>query len=330
MRAYAQLTYRLARIVSPGLFPDNGFMNSTNENRVDNEIYVISPSSAVNDAAALAVGATNLSAYGFRVVNDRTVTAQHQRFAGSDVVRARAFERAANSSSPIVMISRGGYGMTRILDLLDFHALAQAQKHWVGLSDFTAFHLAMLSVAGAGTWAGPALIEDFACEREQISEDTADTFCDAMHGRLHSLAFQSNAPTGIAEQSVLWGGNLSLVCAMQGSRYFPDINNGLLFLEEVGEHPYRVERMLTQLLRSGVVDRQRAVIFGYVNRYKAVPNDRGYDWNTVLKWLSQQTSTPIISGLPFGHDHPKFTLPHGATLGLKTNGHEAMLDFPAH
>jgi len=167
---------------------------------------------------------------------------QHQRFAGSDVVRASAFERAANSDAPIVMISRGGYGMTRILDMLDFEALANANKHWVGLSDFTAFHLAMLSIAGAGTWAGPALIEDFAGEPDDVDEDTADIFSDAMHGRLHALGFQSDAPAGIAEQGVLWGGNLSLVCALQGSRYFPDISNGLLFLEEVGEHPYRVER----------------------------------------------------------------------------------------
>jgi muramoyltetrapeptide carboxypeptidase len=305
-------------------------MNSTNENRAEHEIYLISPSSAVNDPAALAVGASNLRAYGFKVVNDRTVNAQHQRFAGSDDQRASAFKRAAKSKAPIVMTSRGGYGMTRILNSLDFEALADANKHWVGLSDFTAFHLAMLSVAGAGTWAGPALIEDFACAPEQINEDTADIFCDAMHGRLYALGFQSDAPAGIQEQGVLWGGNLSLVCALQGSRYFPDVKNGLLFLEEVGEHPYRVERMLTQLLHSGVIDRQRAVIFGYVNRYKAVPNDRGYDWNSVLKWLSRQTDTPIVSGLPFGHDHPKFTLPHGATLGLRTDGQEARLAFPSH
>ena len=305
-------------------------MNSKSANPTEHEIYVISPSSAVNDAAGLAVGAANLRDYGFRVVNDCAVSAQHQRFAGDDSTRAAAFERAANSKAPIVMISRGGYGMSRILGLLDFESLASANKHWVGLSDFTAFHLAMLSVAGAGTWAGPSLIEDFACAADQIDEDTADIFCDAMRGRLHGLGFQSAAPAGIAEHGVLWGGNLSLVCALQGSRYFPDIKNGLLFLEEVGEHPYRVERMLNQLLHSGVIDRQRALIFGYVNRYKAVPNDRGYDWNSVLKWLSAQTSTPIISGLPFGHDHPKFTLPHGAVLGLRTDGHEAMLEFPVH
>lgn len=305
-------------------------MDSINKNRADHEIYLISPSSAVNDAADLKVGAQNLRAYGFEVVADPSVQARHQRFAGTDAQRASAFTRAAKSDAPIVMISRGGYGMTRLLDLLDFNALADANKHWVGLSDFTAFHLAMLSVAGAGTWAGPALIEDFGCAPDQINEDTADIFCDAMHGRLEALGFQSDAPAGIAEQGVLWGGNLSLVCALQGSQYFPEVNNGLLFLEEVGEHPYRVERMLTQLLHSGVIDRQRAVIFGYVNRYKAVPNDRGYDWSSVLQWLSQRTSTPIVSGLPFGHDHPKFTLPHGATLGLRTDGHEAMLDFPVH
>ncbi len=294
----------------------------------EHDIYLISPSSAVSVPDRLEVGEANLQTLGFRVRRDRAVCAQHQRFAGTDEQRAGAFERAAKSDAPIVMTSRGGYGMTRLLDSLDFDALAKANKHWVGLSDFTAFHLAMLAVAGAGTWAGPALLEDFSCDASEIDEDTADIFCDAMHDRLHALGFQSSAPAGIAEQGVLWGGNLSLVCALQGSRYFPNIENGLLFLEEVGEHPYRIERMLTQLLHGGVIERQRAIIFGYVNRYKAVPNDRGYDWDSVLSWLAQQTSTPIVSGLPFGHDHPKFTLPHGAVLGLRTDGHEAMLDFP--
>jgi muramoyltetrapeptide carboxypeptidase len=291
-------------------------------------IYAISPSSAVGNADGLDTAIANLDGLGFDVELDRAALSKHQRFAGSDAVRARAFERAAANSAEIVMTTRGGYGLTRLLNRLDFDALAQAEKHWVGLSDFTAFHLAMLAKAGAGTWAGPALLEDFAAD--DIDETTAAVFCDAMEGSLHGLGFECDAPAGIAETGVLWGGNLSLVCSLLGSEFFPRVDGGLLFLEEVGEHPYRVERMLTQLLHAGVIDRQAVVIFGYVNRYKPVPNDNGFDWNAVVKWLQTQTRTPVVTGLPFGHGHPKLTLPHGAQLGFQTDRREAFFEFPTH
>ncbi|MGB7181367.1 MAG: LD-carboxypeptidase [Burkholderiaceae bacterium] len=291
-------------------------------------VYVISPSSAVTNTEGLPVAARHLEQLGFDVTFDRAARSRYQRFAGTDSARADAFMRAARSKAPIVMTTRGGYGMTRLIDRLDFAALADAQKHWVGLSDFTAFHLAMLAKVGAGTWAGPALLEDFS--GDTVDETTAGAFCDAMHGRLHGLGFQCEGPSGVDERGVLWGGNLSLVCTLMGSEYFPDIRGGLLFLEEVGEHPYRVERLLTQLLLSGVIDQQNAVIFGYVNRYKTVPNDQGYDWSTVVRWLRSKTRTPVICGLPFGHEHPKLTLPHGAILGLCTDGNEAFLEFPTH
>lgn len=291
-------------------------------------IYTISPSSAVGNPDGLKVAATNLRGLGFEVTLDRAALSRHQRFAGSDAVRARAFERAAASSAEIVMTTRGGYGLTRLLNRLDFEMLADAQKHWVGLSDFTAFHLAMLAKAGAGTWAGPALLEDFAAT--DVDETTAQVFCDAMDGSLHGLGFECSGPAGIGETGVLWGGNLSLVCSLLGSEFFPQIDGGLLFLEEVGEHPYRVERLLTQLLHAGVIDRQAVVIFGYVNRYKPVPNDNGFDWHAVINWLKSQTSTPIVTGLPFGHGHPKLTLPHGAQLGFHTDRNEAFFEFPTH
>lgn len=291
-------------------------------------IYVISPSSAVGSADKLHCATDQLKLLGFDVSLDRAALSRHQRFAGTDAVRARAFGRAAASPADIVMTTRGGYGMNRLLALLDFEQLAASGKHWVGLSDFTAFHLAMLARAGAGTWAGPALLEDFAAD--QPDDTTVQVFLDAMTGALHGLGFACQGAAGIQESGVLWGGNLSLVCSLLGTPYFPTVDGGLLFLEEVGEHPYRVERMLSQLLHAGVLDQQAAIIFGYINRYKPVANDHGFDLPAVLKWLSRQTRTPIVCGLPFGHDHPKLTLPHGATLGFYTDRHEAFFEFPTH
>ena len=280
-------------------------------------IYAISPSGAVEDPAAITRAAERLSSHGFPVTLDRSALAVHQRFAGRDEARASAFERAAASDCGIVMATRGGYGLTRYLHRLDFRRLARAGKRWVGLSDFTAFHLAMLARARAVTWAGPCLAAGFGPVRDdEVDPTTVGTFVDSMEGRVEALGFACRGPSGLDAEGTLWGGNLAMVCALLGTPFFPKVDGGLLFLEDVNEHPFRIERMLTQLLHAGVLDRQKAILFGQFNRYQLLPNDRGFDLPVVLRWLGRQTRTPIVTGLPFGHAAPVLTLPHGATVQL--------------
>ena len=110
----------------------------------------------------------------------------------------------------------------------------------------------------------------------------------------------------------------------------PQVRGGILFLEDVGEHPYRIERMLGQLLPAGVLDAQAAVLIGYVNRYRLVERDAGFDMPVVIRRLRSLTRTPILTGLPVGHDSPKLTLPHGARVGLATEGRTAYLVLHEH
>lgn len=291
-------------------------------------IYLISPSGAVADAAHAEKAAATLTALGHPTRFDRAALRVRQRFAGTDAERAAAFARAAAQPAPVVMITRGGYGLTRLLPALDFKALARAGKHWVGLSDFTAFQLAMLAQARAVTWAGPALLDDFAVESpEEVDPVTLGAFREALAGALEMVGFPASGPKDVDERGTLWGGNLSMVCALLGTPWWPKIKGGILFLEEVNEHPYRVERMLIQLLQAGVIDAQRAVILGHINRYRLAPHDRGYDLPAVLRWIRNQTRVPILTGLPFGHERPKLMLPHGATVGLATSGRTAWLVF---
>lgn len=294
-------------------------------------LYLISPASAVPADAPLQRSLNALRAAGFSPVLDRGALRTHQRFAGTDVQRAAAFSRAAAQPARAVMITRGGYGLTRLLPLLDFAALARADKQWIGYSDFTAFQLAMLARAGAVTWNGPALLDDFAVpEGAEPDETTVGSLHDALAGRAELLGFRAAGASGVDVRGTLWGGNLSLVCALLGTPWFPAVRGGILYLEEVSEHPYRVERMLGQLLQAGVLDAQAAVLIGYVNRYTLVPRDAGFDMPAVLRRLRGLTRTPILTGLPVGHDTPKLTLPHGATVGLATEGRQAWLVMPGH
>jgi muramoyltetrapeptide carboxypeptidase len=292
------------------------------------DLYAISPSGAVQDAQRLHRAAAHLAAAGIRTTFDRAAFARSQRFAGTDLQRAAAFERAAAQPAPVVMVTRGGYGLTRYLDALDYARLARAGKRWVGVSDFTAFQLAMLARAGATTWAGPALV-DFGPERaEEVDETTLGAFAEAMQGELEVLGFPYRGPRDVEARGTLWGGNLSVLCALVGTPWFPKVKRGILFVEDVNEHPYRIERMLTQLLHAGVIDAQAAVLVGQVTRYRLAEHDRGFDLPAVLAFLRSRTRTPVLAGLPYGHEMPCVTLPHGARVELATEGRTCWLRLP--
>ncbi len=303
----------------------------TARTRPDADIYLISPSGAVEPDAPVQRAIGHLARAGYVAALDPAALRVRQRFAGSDADRAAAFARAAAQPAPIVMITRGGYGLTRYLPQLDYKALARARKRWVGLSDFTAFQLAMLAKARAVTWAGPALLGDFGPERfEDIDEVTLGTFRDAMSGALEIVGFRYGGPAGVEARGTLWGGNLAMVNALLGTPWFPKVQGGILFLEDVNEHPFRIERMLTQLLHAGVLDRQQAILLGQFSRYRLADNDRGFDLPAVVRWLRAQTRTPVLTGLPFGHEHPKLTLPHGAQVALATEGRTCYLVLQEH
>lgn len=128
------------------------------------------------------------------------------------------------------------------------------------------------------------------------------------------------------EGAMLWGGNLSILAGLVGTPYLPSVDGGLLFLEDVGEHPYRIERMLTQLLLAGVLGRQKAILFGAFNRFALTPHDRGFRLETVVAWLrAQLPGVPVLTGLPFGHVPTKVVLPVGRPVDAMVEGRDALL-----
>lgn len=302
-------------------------------------IYIYSPSGAVRDKAAFRRGVKRLQARGHEVEIDPDALSSHQRFAGDDDTRLAAIARAAASGAQVALISRGGYGLTRLLPRLPYAELQQAIERgtqFVGLSDFTALQLALLAQTGSQTWAGPALLADFGVA-EEPDEIMQDCFDDLLVGQGEGTGWRLplsdlraepvlNAEEGWGvEQAQLWGGNLSVLVSMLGTPYFPQIEGGILFLEDVAEHPYRIERMLTQLLHAGVLGRQKAVLLGQFNRYQLVPHDKGFKLQSVVDWLRSQLKVPVLTGLPFGHVPTKVLLPVGARLDLMVSGREAIL-----
>ena len=125
--------------------------------------------------------------------------------------------------------------------------------------------------------------------------------------------------------ATLWGGNLSMVSALLGTPYFPEVKGGILFLEDVGEHPYRIERLLTQLLHAGVLSRQKAIVMGQFTEISLTSHDKGFNLKSVLAWLRNQTKTPILTNLPFGHVSTKVLLPVGIKTDLVVEKRDVLL-----
>ena len=310
-------------------------------------IYIFSPSSAVRDKSAFRRGVKRLAALGHEVEVDEAALAVHMRFAGDDVTRIAAIHRAAASGADVALISRGGYGLTRILPGIAYKKVAKAIEggmQFVGLSDFTAFQLALLAKAGAISWAGPALGEDFGVEGEpdDIMEACFDDLVlDQGEGAGWRLPLERvpRTPKIVAKKdqktlgdgqlvmknAVLWGGNLSVLVALLGTPYWPEVKGGVLFIEDVNEHPFRIERMLTQLLQAGVLARQKAIVFGQFTGIRLAPHDKGYKLATVVAWLRSQIKVPVLTGLPFGHVPTKVLLPVGAKVDLLVEGRDALV-----
>ena len=294
-------------------------------------IYIFSPSSAVRDKAAFKRGVKRLEALGHQVEIDADALTSSMRFAGSDETRLAAISRASASGADIAMISRGGYGLTRILTQLPYTAIAKAidkGTQFVGLSDFTAFQLAVYAKTQRITWQGPALGEDFGPEGEpdDIMNACFEDLClDQGEGTGWRLSMDDISKPVKVNNAVLWGGNLAVLTSMLGTPYFPNIKGGVLFLEDVGEHPYKVERMLTQLFNAGVLSQQKAIVFGQFTNYKLVPHDKGFKMKTVIDRLRTQLKMPILTGLPFGHVPTKVLLPVGAKVDLAAEDRDAFL-----
>jgi muramoyltetrapeptide carboxypeptidase len=295
-----------------------------------------SPAGVVTQPPALRRAAKRLAALGFEVLLDEAALARHQRFAGDDDVRLAALHRVAQAAPGVALASRGGYGLTRLRDGINWRLIARSVERgtqWVGMSDLTTLSMGLLAHsqgAVARTWTGPLACDHFGRTDDDggVNETTRDCFLEAMDGSLEAIGFRCDEGfDGLERKGLLWGGNLCVLNGLIGTACWPEVRGGLLVLEDVNEHPYRVERNLLQLLHAGVIDRQRAVLLGHFTAYKPSPHDRGYSLKRVIEHVRRLTKTPILTGLPIGHVPTIVTLPMGAKATLAVQGRQAFVGW---
>jgi muramoyltetrapeptide carboxypeptidase len=292
------------------------------------KLHLIAPSGSLPDPQVLAKGESWCKGKGIEVKNLACGKRQFQRFAGTDQERLDEINQLANlSPDHVVMSLRGGYGLSRLLDRIDWQGIAKQVKQGmkiVGHSDFTAFQLGLFAKTGGASFAGPMFSYDFCGD---VSDLTWKHFQEAMTQSTIQIEVVSpqvmSSPIGITadDKAVLWGGNLTMLTSLLCTEFFPSqsqVKGGILFIEDVNEHPYRIERMLHQLLDAGYLGKQRAVLIGDVSSYRLSDVDRGYDLHAAIDSIRQKLGpkTPILTGLAFGHCPDKLTLPVGRYASL--------------
>lgn len=287
-------------------------------------VAFVAPSAYLPEAAIVDRAAQFFAGRGWRVQAGDTCFARHERFAGPDDLRLAELQRfCSDPTIDVVIAARGGYGLSRILDRIDFAAIRRANRTIVGYSDFTAFNLAYLAVAGGVSFQGPTAGDFGAVTPDPF---TVENFFAAIDNAEHTLEFEAEGPP-CEVRGTLWGGNLALLTALAGTKYLPKVRGGILFIEDVNEPAYRIERMLYQLLHAGILEKQKALVVGDFDPVTPMPNDNGFGVPAVLAQMRSRLALPLVSGLPFGHVVTKATLPVGGTATLVVRGGRAKLAF---
>ena len=294
-------------------------------NSSSRHIAIVAPSGYASDREAYTRAVKHLIDLGHRVHDFSSANARYQRFAATDAERVAQLHAAAEHPDvELVIAVRGGYGLSRLLPTIDFPLLAKSGKRFIGHSDFTALHMGLLAQQ-AVSFAGPMICDDFS--RADVSEFTHRHFWQAVSNNHFDVTVKTTSNPVITCEGRLWGGNLAMLTHLVGTPWMPQIQQGILFVEDVNEHPYRIERMMLQLLHAGVLHEQQAIILGDFSAYKLTDYDNGYDFEAMLNYLRQVIQVPILTGLPFGHVRDKLTLPVGAHCHLVSTSEEFILQL---
>lgn len=287
------------------------------------DIRLIAPSGYAEDRAAGQRGVERLQAAGHTILGTDVLDRVCLRFAGSDAERAAEINRLADPGRTLpdmVMATCDGYGVIPLLDRLDYAGLAarfeEASCVFVGHGDFTVLQCALLARSGIGSFHGPMLVQDFGAA--YLRDTTWRQFWQTtLSPRADIEWLCPDSQTDLRASGTLWGGNLSSLCSLTGTGYLPDIEGGILYIEESGEQAFRIERMLYELKFSGVIDRQSAIIVGDLGGQRVSEYDNGYDMEHALERFAAVSETPLVRGLHFGHGPDKVTLPFGAPSELR-------------
>ena len=266
---------------------------------------------------------SSLNELGLNVVIGESCISEHGFLSGTDDIRANDINcMFADKNIKGIFALRGGYGCARLLDLLDFKLIKKNPKIFIGYSDITALHIAIKQKSKLITYHGPMISTELIKGLDEYSADYYKKFIfgnekveELFNPKGNTLEVINN---GIASGQLI-GGNLSLICSSLGTKYEINTKNKILFLEEVEEVPYKVDRMLTHLKQSGKLKDVNGIILGAFTNCIAPNNKKSLSLQEVFNEIILPLKKPTISNLVCGHCLPTLTLPLGEKVLLDAN-----------
>ncbi len=287
-------------------------------------IGIISPASSPDDLLKIENGVKYLEKLGYRTEVGKNVGKYHGYLAGTDEERLEDFHYMfKNKNIKAIMCVRGGYGSPRLLDKIDFKLVEKNPKIFIGYSDITALQLAILKKTGLVTFAGPMLAVDFS---DEVSAYTEEMFWSIItsnkkFGKVEMPDDEKifSLVNGNAKARIV-GGNLALFTSLIGSEYLPIMKDKILFLEEVGEMPYRIDRMLNQLKISKILKQVKGIILGAFNDCNETdPTKRTLTLGEVISDYLENLNVPVIYNFKHGHIKDSATIPFGIMVKLNAS-----------
>ena len=292
------------------------------------KVVIISPAGAVYDDAKIKEFKNTLINLGFVVTLAKSVSKTYGYLAGTDEERAADVNEAfADKSIKGIFCTRGGWGCARILDLLDYKSIAENPKFIMGFSDITSLLIGIQTKVNLITFHGPVGLSSW----DPFSVSCFNNTTMLGHKNIFPCINEDNvfalAP-GIA-QGELIGGNLSVFISLIGTKYLPDFDRKILFLEELNEEPYKIDRMLMQIKQSGIFDKLAGLVFGVFSNCHPENIDQSFPLLEVIKYHVLPLNIPVIYNAPFGHTTKKWTIPIGALAEINADNLSLELLAPA-
>lgn len=281
-------------------------------------VALIAPSSPPSEEK-LIKGIENLTQLGFTIIEGKHLRSQNGHLAGTDAQRLSdlhwAFE---NPEVEAVWCIRGGYGATRLLPELDYALIKRNPKPFIGYSDITALHLAIQQRTGLVTFhgqvAGGAFPEDtWRCLQAVLMQPEIpfDIAAPSLENIPEGIEYQPFTILSGQAKGTLIGGNLALLAAMAGTDFAPIFSHKIVFIEDIGEQPYRIDRLLTQLLQGTDLKAAAGIALGVFNDCQPKPGSPSLSLEATLRDRLGGLGIPVVYGIPFGHVDHQATLPYG-------------------
>lgn len=283
-------------------------------------IGLIAPSSPTSTFERVEMAKEKIIQMGFKVKMGKSPYERYGYLSGTDKIRAEDINNMfADPEVNGIICLRGGYGTPRILDLIDYEIIRKNPKVFLGYSDITALHIVFNQIANLVTFHGPMVSSDMLGEFSEFTKNSVfKTLMDSeVIGLIENpLGYEIETLQGGKAEGTAIGGNLSLISSTIGTAFEIDTKGKILFIEEIGEEPYRIDRMLNQLRLAGKLNDAIGIIFGDFNN--CVPSDlnQSLGLEEVINDFIRPLKIPIISNFRAGHCEPQITIPFGIKISL--------------